>query len=456
MTRSQAIVFLLALWLSAALTHAQEKPNFLFIMADDCTYWDIGCYGGQAKTPHIDALAKESMRFTQCFQSAPMCSPTRHNIYTGLYPVKSGAYPNHTRANPGTKSVVQYLKPLGYRVALSGKKHIAPRDIFAFEYSGGNNPDMKAIDRLMAKSAAKKTPFALFACSNEPHDPWNLGDPSQYDADKLKLPPNWVDTPETRKSMTRYLAEITYYDGQVGELLALLDKHKLKDNTMVVVLSEQGSIYPFAKWTCYDAGLQSAMLIRWPGKIAPGSVTDALVEYIDILPTFIDAAGGTPAPVLQGKSMIELITGKTTSHKEYVFGEMTTRGIINGSPHYGIRSIRSAQYKLIWNFTPETPFRNIFMRKPVWKSWLREANTNEHAAKLVNRFRNRPEWELYDVSKDTFEQTNLADKPEFAAVQEDLTKRLKTWMAECGDQGQATELAASEHQAGKKKKPKKK
>ena len=99
-------------------------------MADDLTYRDIGCYGGQAHTPNIDRLATEGMRFTRCFQAAPMCSPTRHNIYTGLYPVKSGAYPNHTFAKDGTKSVVQYLKPHGYRVALSGKTHIAPKSIF--------------------------------------------------------------------------------------------------------------------------------------------------------------------------------------------------------------------------------------------------------------------------------------------------------------------------------------
>ena len=125
-----------------------EKPNFVFVIADDCTYRDIGCYGGQAHTPNIDRLAGEGMRFTDCFQAAPMCSPTRHNIYTGLYPVKSGAYPNHTFAKPGTKSVVHYLQPLGYRVALSGKRHINPPEVFPFEYLAavGNNPNFELID----------------------------------------------------------------------------------------------------------------------------------------------------------------------------------------------------------------------------------------------------------------------------------------------------------------------
>ena len=112
---------------------SQEKPNIVFILADDCTNWDIGCYGSKdSKTPNIDKLAAEGILFTRCYQAAPMCSPTRHNIFTGIYPVKTGAYPNHTNANPGTESIVQYLEPLGYRVALSGKKHIGPKTVFPF------------------------------------------------------------------------------------------------------------------------------------------------------------------------------------------------------------------------------------------------------------------------------------------------------------------------------------
>ena len=134
----------------ASVAAAATRPNLLFIIADDCTFRDIGCYGGQAHTPNIDRLAEQGMRFTQSFQAAPMCSPTRHCIYTGLYPVKSGAYPNHTFAKDGTKSIVHYLKPLGYRVALSEKKHIAPKAVFPFEYSGKKNPDFAAVEKLFA------------------------------------------------------------------------------------------------------------------------------------------------------------------------------------------------------------------------------------------------------------------------------------------------------------------
>ncbi|MDP6468434.1 MAG: sulfatase, partial [Pirellulaceae bacterium] len=418
------ISLLFIILLGGTLHAVESRPNFLFIIADDCTFRDLGCYGGQAHTPNIDRLATEGMLFNQCFQSAPMCSPTRHNIYTGLYPVKSGAYPNHTFAIDGTRSVVQYLKPLGYRVALSGKRHIAPESIFSFETSADkNNPDMAAIDKLLGECGRDETPFCLFACSNEPHSPWNKGDASRYDPASLKLPPYFVDTPETRSNLSKYLAEITYYDGQVGQCLELLEKHGLTDNTLVIVVSEQGSGMPFAKWTCYDTGLQSACIARWPGKIKPGSVSDALIEYIDVLPTFVAAAGATPDPVLQGKSLLPVLFGQSDHHKDYVFGEMTTRGIINGSPHFGIRSVRSAKYKYIINFTPETRFTNACSKSALFQSWVRKAEQgDDDAADKVRRYHRRPAEELYAITKDVYEWNNLASDPQYAKVKAELKK----------------------------------
>jgi len=381
-----------------------------------------------------------------------MCSPTRHNIYTGLYPVKSGAYPNHTFAKDGTKSVVHYLKPLSYRVALSGKKHINPPEVFPFEYSGQkNNPDLEAIDKLMTECKNSGTPFCLFACSNEPHSPWNKGDASRYDAAKLELPPYFVDTAETRENMTRYLAEITYYDWQVGQVLALLDKHSLADNTLVIVVSEQGSSFPFGKWTCYDTGLQSAFIARWPGRIEPGTVSGAMIEYLDVLPTYIEAAGGTPPEVLDGKSLLPVLSSKEKEHKEYFFGEMTTRGIINASEHFGIRSIRSRRFKYVWNFTPEIKFQNACTKSSIFKSWQEKAASDSDAAEKVRRYEHRPAEELYDVTEDQYELNNLADDPKYAKVKARLRMRLLEWMEAMGDKGQQTELEAFEHQGKSRK-----
>lgn len=440
-------LLLLALAVSGPALAQAAPPNLVFIIADDCTFRDIGCYGGQARTPNIDHLATEGMKFNRCFQTAPMCSPTRHNIYTGLYPVKSGAYPNHTFAKPGTKSIVHYLKPLGYRVALSGKRHIATPDIFPFEYSGKKNPDMKVVDKLFAECKQSKTPFCLFACSNEPHTPWDKGDPSAYPPEENKLPPYIADTPFVRSQFSKYLAEITYFDGQVGQILTLLDKHGLRDDTLVMVVSEQGNSLPFAKWTCHEMGLGSAMIVRWPGKVTPGSETDAMVEYCDVTPTFVEVAGGTPAPILDGKSFLKVLLGKTDHHKDVTYGIMTTRGIINGNECYPIRSIRNDRYRLIWNLKSDQPFQNACTSSKEFQSMLEAAAAGDERAKwATDHYQNRPELELYDVVADPMEMNNLAGDPKYREIIAGLKSKLDAWMQEQGDLGIETELDALNHQ----------
>ena len=442
--------------LAAALLPTQivaEKPNLVFIVADDCTFRDIGCYGGQAKTPNIDRLALQGMRFTHCFQAAPMCSPTRHNIYTGLYPVKSGAWPNHTRAYPHVKSIVHHLKPLGYRVTQTGKTHINPPEVFPFEnFGGGKNPDMEYIDRLFAETAKGGKPFCLFACSNEPHSPWNKGDASVYPPAKVKLPPYIVDTMRVREDFSRYLAEITYYDSQVGEIMTLLDKHALADNTLVMVVSEQGNAFPFAKWTCYDHGLQSAMIVRWPGKVKAGTTTDAMVEYVDVTPTFIDVAGGEPVSPVDGRSFLSVLSGESETHKRHVFGIMTTHGIINGTDAYAIRSVRDTRYKLILNLNHQSKFTNACTRSPAFQSMVAKAKTGDATARrLVHAYQNRPAVELYDMQKDPLELANIAGQTGTEKHIIRLRSKLEAWMKSQGDQGVETELKASERQGAKRR-----
>ncbi|QTN33308.1 sulfatase [Akkermansiaceae bacterium] len=442
-----------AIALAGTLVAGQEKPNILLIIADDCTYSDLGIYGGQAKTPHLAKLASEGMIFSKCYQAAPMCSPTRHCLYTGLYPVKSGAYPNHTRAYGWVKSIAHHLQSAGYATHLSGKTHIAPKSVFPFHYSGvDNNPDPSVFSEVIESSGKSGKPFLFIAASNEPHTPWNKGDPSAYPPASLKLPPVLVGSPKTREGFSKYLAEITYFDSQVGELLDRLDRSPLSDNTLVIVLSEQGNSLPFAKWTCYDVGLHSGCVIRWPGKVKPGSRSDALIEYVDVVPTFLEAAGIPRPEILDGRSFLPVLEGGTDTHKKYAFGLQTTRGINNGSDHYAIRSANDGRYRYIRNLTPEQLFLNTMMEDPIFKEWEKMAGAgDENAKKLVHDYRHRPAEELYDTTSDPWNRKNLIDDKSLAGIRDGLSSALDGWMKQQGDEGNATEMKAFDHMPRKGK-----
>lgn len=463
------LLALLSLCCLTASGLAADRPNLVFMIADDCTYLDLGVYGGQARTPNLNQLAKQGMQFSRCFQTAPMCSPTRHNIYTGIYPVKSGAWPNHTTVYPGTKSIVHYLKDAGYRVTLSGKTHIAPRESFPFEYSDEfktadpAKPDpYPSLDRLITESKAADSPFCIFACSNEPHTPYTKGDPSAYPPDSLKLPASWVDTPETRHNYSKYLAEITYFDAQCGALLKLIEKHGLTSNTLVMVVSEQGSSFPFAKWTCFELGLASGMIARWPGHVAPNSKSAALVEYCDVTPTFLDAAGVATPATMDGRSFLPVLLGERKEHKTYTYGIHTTRGIINGSENFGVRSCGTKTHRYIRNLNPDIRFTNAVTREGgdranFWASWVARAESGDaHAKSMTEKYQHRPAEELYDIVKDPHCLNNLIDDPSLTGLKLDLSNRLDAWMKSQGDKGVETEAIAHTRKAGygKKKEPK--
>ena len=257
----------------------------------------------------------------------------------------------------------------------------------------------------------------------------------------------YVDIPETRRMLTHYLAEINYMDNEFGTLLSILDQQKETDKSVVVYLSEQGNSLPFAKWTCYDAGVHSACIVRWPGVIKPHSESDALVEYVDIVPTFIDIAGGKPIAPVDGKSFKNVLTGKEKTHKQYTFSLQTTRGIYKGSPFYGIRSVSDGRYRYIVNLTPEAKFQNTEVFSPLFKQWEAKGETDKHAREMTHKYQYRPAIELYDVEKDPYCMKNLADDPNYKTKINELDKQLKGWMKYCGDKGQETEMDALNHLA---------
>ena len=445
-----------------------RRPDILLIIGDDMTWRDCEPYGSaEVKTPNLARLATEGMTFDAMFTATAMCAPTRQQLYTGMFPVRNGAYPNHSKVYPDVKSIAHYLKDLGYRVGLAGKKHFGPPASFPFEFfpgrdhDGGAGKDLQfdAVEAFVRRDTNE--PYCLIVASNQPHSPWNRGDASAYDADKLTVPPHLVDCPETRAALMKYYAEITYLDGQVGQCLDIVDRSDRRDSTIVIFTSEQGAQFPSGgKWTCYDTGLKTAFIVRWPGKIQAGTRTEAMTQYVDVVPTLIAAAGGNPETIETGRpdaqgdmgfdglSFLPVLLGQARKHRDFVYGVHTTRGIIRGSACYPIRSVRSSRFKYIWNPNHESVFYNVVSTGPnaMLKVWARYAENDPHAAFLVRRYQNRPEEELYDVQEDPFELNNLASQGEYDEIKVQLRTELLAWMQQQGDEGINTELRAVERQ----------
>ncbi len=423
-------------------TRQAKPPNILIVIADDMSYTDVGCYGSnQVATPNIDRLAREGMRFTRAFTATAMCAPMRQQMYTGIFPVRNGAYPNHSQIKPGIKTWPSYFQEIGYRVGLSGKKHFKPVESFPFEYLSEKDLDFEAIEEFVTRDA--KQPYCLFVTSNQPHTPYDRGNPSRHPVDRMHVPDYWVDTPLTRDTLAAYYAECEYLDSEVGRCMDIVERSGTRDDTFFMSSSEQGSAFPFAKWTCYDLGLREALVVRWPGHVAAGSQANAMVQGVDWLPTLLEAAGAPPPEGLDGRSCLGVLNGRTDVHAEEVYGVHTTRGIIYGSECYPIRSIRTQEHKLILNLNHETQFRNIVMspeRDNFWDEWIELAKSDDNAARIVRHYQWRPEVEFYDIVRDPLERTNLAGEEQYRSPIAELRGRLLAFMERQGDRGVQTEM----------------
>jgi uncharacterized sulfatase len=233
---------------------------------------------------------------------------------------------------------------------------------------------------------------------------------------------------------------------------------------MVVFTSEQGAQFPFNKWTCWEQGLHTAFIVRWPGKVRPGSVSDALIQYADAVPTFVQAAGGDASALkLDGIGFLDVLLGQHEGHRTHVYGMHNN---IPEGPAYPIRTIRSKDFRYIRNLTPGAEYFEKHMESPAknenvtwWASWKKAAATDPHAREMFNRYRHRPAEQLYKSDADPYEMTDLAGNPEYAAVKAELSRELEKWMEEQRDPGASLdtqEAVAANRKAGApapKKKP---
>lgn len=446
-----SLFFWLFLIAPLAFVSAADRPNVLIIMADDCTYNDLPVYGGQnALTPNIDKLASQGLVFNQAYLASAMCQPCRAEFYSGQYPLRNGCAWNHSASRSETKSLPQYLGDLGYRVGIAGKVHVKPDASFPFEQVDGFdsncvrdptqtcelNPTLQFFKR------DRQQPFCLVIALVEPHLPWVMGDPSQYPPRKIQLPKNIADTPATRQDFSKYLAEITYMDGQVGQILEILNQSGNADDTLVLFTSEQGSQFPGNKWSTWNTGLHTALIARMPDLVPAGKRTDALVQYADVVPTLVKLAGGDPETLpVDGSSFLDVLTGKSDRHRDYVYG---CHNNVPEGPPYPTRAVSNGKWRYVRNLTPETVYieKHVMgitgkgdLNNKYWPTWVWHATNDEHTLGLINRYLMRPPEALYNTAEDPYEMVNLAGSGKHENIRQELSAKLDRWMTEQNDPG---------------------
>ena len=441
-------VILLAMLTATLSARTAERPNFLIIMADDCTYNDLPIYGGQnAKTPNIDALAKRGLTFDQAYVASAMCQPCRAELFTGQYPLTNGCAWNHSASRSSTKSLPHLLRPLGYRVGIAGKIHVQPKQAFPFDRVRGFDSNCvrdptqphSCVDIEQYMSQGAESPFCLTVALVEPHIPWVMGDPSRYPPAELRLPSNLADTPETRKHFSSYLAEITYMDGQVGEILRSLERSGQSRNTVVMFTSEQGSQFPGCKWTNWNTGLHTALICVWPNRITGNRRTRALVQYADIAPTLLDIAGAGPSPTFDGTSFAGVLRAETESHREFAYAMHNN---LPEGPRYPIRSVTDGNFRYIRNLAPDELYIEHHLmgggklNNPYWATWMGVAPLGgRQTYKLIKRYMKRPAEQFYATAEDPYEMTDLAGSPTHDAAKQRLRTALDLWMKQQSDPG---------------------
>ncbi len=423
---------LLLLALTGPTLQAEDlRPNFIVFIADDMAWDDCGAYGHpHIQTPHLDRLAAQGMRFDNAYLTCSSCSPSRSSIMTARYPHSTGGA--HQLHNPLPREQVVFpelLRAAGYYTASAGKWHLGEATVPEFDtvVTSMNRWTETLRDR------PANQPFFLWCAFSDPHRGYQQGTiPRPHTSADVVVPPYLPDTHETREDLALYYDEIARLDGDVGDVLAELDRQGATENTVVFFLSDNGRPFPRCKTTVYTSGVKTPFLVRWPGHIAPGSVTDALVSVIDLGPTIVEIAGLNPGPAFQGVSLLPILGDPAASVRDYAFAEHNWHDFDDHQ-----RAVRNSRFNYIrtsYTDIPGTPpadaVRSITFQK---MHQLREAGQLT-PAQLNPYLVPRPAEELYDVSADPHELTNLVDDPEYAGVLAELRHALDEWLRSTDDE----------------------
>ncbi|MBK7930606.1 MAG: sulfatase [Bryobacterales bacterium] len=407
-----------------------SPPNIVFLISDDHSAPDLGCMGNSAiRTPHLDRMAADGMRFTRCFVASPQCSPNRSAILTGCAPHTTSTSRLHTPMPDWEPSVLEPLKQRGYFAGAFRKVHQGAAFDKRWDFYG----DARAPFSAFFDKRPKDRPFFLHVGFTDPHRPYAPGAVTPpHDPAHMHVPAFLPDTPDVRKDLAFYHDEISRMDSECGQVLALLRQHGLEENTLVIFTGDNGMPFPRAKGTCYDPGIHVPLLARWPGRIAAGVVRQQLISHVDLAPTWLTAAGLPVPGKMQGRSFLNLLTNAGSyAERDTVFSERNWHD--NFDP---IRSVRTATHKLIFNAAPHFPYRPALdlENSLSWASILEEGRRGRLKPELKQMLHpTRPLLELYDLTADPNEFQNLATSIPHSEILSDMTSRLSTWMEETLD-----------------------
>lgn len=413
----------------AAAQATAASPNIVFLISDDHSRPDLGCYGNSViRTPNLDRMAAEGMRFNHCYVTSPQCSPNRSSIFTGCAPHTTATSRLHTPMPEWERTFLEPLKERGYLVGAFRKIHQGKEFDRRWDFYGpGNTPFEKFFD-----AAPKGRPFFLHVGFTDPHRPYQPNTiPNPHDPAKIHVPPFLPDLPDVRTDLALYHDEISRMDSECGQVFDILEKRGLAGNTLVVFTGDNGMPFPRAKGSCYDPGLCVPLLARWPGKIRPGSVREELIAHVDLPVTWLDAAGLPKPGKMQGRSFLNLLLGRSYQAREDVFSERNWHN--NFDP---IRSVRTRRHKLIFNAAPHFPYRPAWdlENSPSWAAYIQAGKRGQLTAEQFQLLApGRPLLELYDLDEDPHEFNNIATSPSHAGVLVDMKHRLSQWMHDTYD-----------------------
>lgn len=454
----------------SSIIYSAEKPNILLILSDDHSLPHVGAYGGPNCqrfniTPNLDALSAESMRFNRAYTAAPQCAPSRASIFAGRSPIGLAATRFAQPARSGTRFFTDALRESGFWVGLDGRhQHLDGRAKDSENVSnalvgmGMRGEEFESrFDHFVRSAGTKKgslekvpqmlntaldkvpqgKPFFLYFGFSQPHRTWGE-DHEGIDPKKLTLPPDWPDLPEVRLDYARYLADVRDLDTGIGMVEGVLKKRGLKENTLLIFMGDNGEALLRGKGTLFGRGLNVPLMVRWPGKVKPGSVSDALISGVDLAPTILEAAGLAATDGMTGKSFLAELHGNPYSPREHVLAERGWHfGPITRTDGFDLsRSITTKRYNFIYNALPNRSYTPVDMPgRLAWEA-IREAHKRGELSAMHERlyFQNpRPIFELYDLEKDPFEINNLSGRKEMVELEAAYREDLDLWMIKEGD-----------------------